>query len=320
MPSLKRFWYLTVLVGMAFTAGCCSPLAMLIVSAPNHFNPLAGPANPVPPLESLWADQQVWVRVGPPEAWLSVSILEPKQREPRGTIFVLHGIGARGCTMLPQAKAFVKAGYRAVLVDLRGQGRSTGKYITYGVREAHDLAQVLTAMEAHGRVAGKVGVFGISYGATTSIHWAAIDPRVEAVVAVEPFGMIRPEIPHFGRTLVPVVGWLIPDSKYQSALDEGASIAGFDPDHSDATEAIKKISAPVLLFHGTGDWIVPYWNSEALHAAAPENSELTPIEGGGHASLWFDCGSRISNASIQLYDRALCGALPSEAWAPYTEK
>ncbi len=225
MPLLwKTRWSIVVLLGLvAAVAGCnCCPLAELMVSAPNRFNPLAGPKNPLPPIESLIADQHVWVCVGPPKAWLSVSILDPRGRTPRGTVFVLHGIGARGCTMYSTARDLNRAGYRAVLVDLRGQGRSTGEYITYGVREAQDLVQVLDALEQHGKIAGKAGVYGLSYGATTSIHWAARDPRIRAVVAVEPFAMLRPEVSHFSRTMLPGIGWCIPESCYQEALTQAA--------------------------------------------------------------------------------------------------
>ena len=303
----KRTWLLIPLLGTIIGAAGCNggPLATLLVSALNRFNPLAGPKNPLPPMESFMADQHVWVRVGPPKAWLSVSIRDPHDQPPRGTVFVLHGIGARGCTMYPAARDLSKAGFRVVLVDLRGQGRSTGEYLTYGVREAQDLVQVLDKFERHGQVAGKVGVYGLSYGATTSIHWAAIDPRIEAVVAVEPFAMLRPEVPHFARTMLPAVGWCIPDSCYQKAITQAGAIAGFDPDRADAADAIAKTSAPVLLFHGTDDWVVPYWNSVVLQQASPDHVRRVSIAGGGHVSLWWDGDSSISKASVAWFHRFL---------------
>ncbi|MBN1395160.1 MAG: alpha/beta fold hydrolase [Pirellulales bacterium] len=286
--------------------GCAGPLGFLIASAPNRFNPLAGRKNPLPPMEKLLADRHLWVEVGPPEATLSVSVLEPRTgNPPKGTIIVLHGIAARSITMYPQAMELAKAGYRSVLVDLRGEGRSTGKFRTFGVHEARDISQVIDALDGKGLISGPVGVMGLSYGATTSIHLAAIDPRVRAVVAVEPFGLLRPEIPHFSRTMLPGIGWLIPDSLYQKSLDEAGKTAGFDPDNSDAAAAIGRTDAPVLLLHGTSDMIVPYWNSVVLSQAASENSVRIPIEGGGHLSLWADFDGTVSGCARVWFDHWL---------------
>lgn len=310
-PLSKKAWILAVLAGMtACAAGCTCPLAGTMVSAPNRFNPLAGDLVPLPPMESWVANRHLWVRVGPPDATLSVSIVEPAGGvSPRGTVLVLHGIYTRAITMLPQARALSRAGYRAVLVDLRGHGRSTGKYLTYGVQEAQDVSQVIDALEQQQLIAGEIGVWGISYGATTSIHLAACDSRVRAVVAVEPFGMVRPEIRHFGYLMMPAVACFVSDSQFARIVNEAAAKAGFDPDGSDAVDAIGRTSAPVLLVHGTDDWVVPYWNSVALQQAAPDHAERIPIAGGGHTSLWFDCGGQVSSSAIVWFDRYLAAEL-----------
>jgi pimeloyl-ACP methyl ester carboxylesterase len=303
----KRTLILAVLAGVALCgAGCTGRVANMMASAPNRFNPLAGDMIPLPSVETLVTDRHLWVHVGPPEATLSVSICEPTGgAAPRGTVLVLHGIYTRAITMLPQARALMRAGYRAVLVDLRGHGRSTGDFLTYGVQEAHDISQVIDALEREQLIAGEIGVWGISYGATTSIHLAAYDPRVRAVVAVEPFGMVRPEIRHFGDIIMPEISCFLSDSRFHRMVDKAGAIAGFDPDGSDAVDAIAQTSAPVLLIHGTDDWIVPYWNSIALQESAPEHSERIPIAGGGHTSLWFDLDGRVSTNALAWFDRWL---------------
>ena len=228
--------------------GCAaSPLAEVMASVPNRVNPWAGEENPLPPIERLLGvDQQFWVKVSPPDASLSVSVIEPRtqSKQPRGTIFVLHGVLDRSAVMLPAARSLADAGYRAVLVDLRGRGRSTGEFMTFGLQEAKDLSQVIDALERRGLVAGKLGAYGISYGATTSIHLAAIDHRIQAVVAVEPFSTAREEVPHFARVVAPGVGLLIPDQTYQESLDEAGRLAHYDPDEADAVRAIQRTTPP----------------------------------------------------------------------------
>ena len=72
----------------------------------------------------------------------------------RGTVFLLHGYGLNKEMMLPWGLVLAQAGYRAVLVDLRGHGRSTGDRIYFGRVERTDLAQCLDALEQRRRVPG----------------------------------------------------------------------------------------------------------------------------------------------------------------------
>jgi len=295
-----------LLAHVALVARGAPPLAEVIASVPNRINPWAAEANPLPPIERLLGvDQQFWVKVGPPEASLSVSVVEPrgKSHVPRGTILVLHGVLDRSAVMLPAAWGLADAGYRAVLVDLRGHGRSTGKYMTFGLQEAKDLSQVIDVIERRGLLAGNLGVYGISYGATTSIHLAATDRRVRAVVAIEPFSSARKEVPHFARVVVPGIGLLISDKTYQDSLDEAGRIAHYDPDEADAVKAIQRTSAPVLIMHGTNDWVVPHEQSEHLHAAALDHSELVLIPYLGHVALWVDPGGHVAQRAHDWFDR-----------------
>lgn len=311
--GLRRGGSQVVLIALALLAPAClgvaaSPLAEVISSAPNRLNPWAGAENPLPPMETLLGvDQQFWVPVGPPEASLSVSVVEPMPQgtAPRGTILVLHGVWARSATMLPAATALAKAGYRAVLVDLRGCGRSTGQFLTYGVQESVDISQVIDELQRRGLLAGRIGLYGISYGATTSILTAGRDPRVQAVVAVEPFSTARDEIPHFARVLAPGVGWMIPEETYQRSLDEAGQMAQFNPDASNAIQAIQQTKAPVLIIHGKNDWLVPHWHGQRLQAAAPDHSQLISIPLLGHVALWFDPGGQVAQHSRVWFDRWL---------------
>jgi dipeptidyl aminopeptidase/acylaminoacyl peptidase len=159
-------------------------------------------------------------------------------------------------------------------------------------------------------VAGKLGVYGISYGATTSIHLAAIDHRIQAVVAVEPFSTAREEVPHFARVVAPGVGLLIPDQTYQESLDEAGRLAHYDPDEADAVRAIQRTSAPVLIMHGKNDLVVPHEQSERLHAAAPDHTELELIPYLGHVGLWADPGGHVAKRARDWFDRWIAEPSP----------
>jgi len=305
----SRIQLVAALLPLVALAGCLGPLAQCIVTTPNRLNPYdVSPANPLPPVERLaGVDQQFWVKVGPPEASLSVSVIEPAEQwtAPKGTILVVHGIMARSLWMLSPARSLAAAGYRAVLVDLRGHGRSTGEFLTFGVQEARDLSQVIDDLYRRGLAAGPLGVYGISYGATTAIHLAGCDPRIRAVVAVAPFSTMRDEVPDFGRVMVPGLGWVIPADTYQRAIDEAGRVADFDPDRASAVEAIRRTTAPVLLIHGTNDWIVPHRHSVRLHEAAPDHTQLLSVPWYGHVVIWGDPTCEVAQRAREWFDRWL---------------
>jgi len=291
--------------------GCASVLGPAIVCPPNRVVPLGAESNPLPPLESrAGIDRNFRVPVGDGKTSLSVSVLEPDKgyAEPKGTVLVIHGIYARSFWMMRSARMLAGAGYRAVLVDLRGHGRSSGEWLGYGVHEAKDLSAVIDELERRGLVTGKIGVFGVSYGATTSIHLAGHDPRVAAVVAVAPFCNMREEVPHFGRVMVPGVGWAIPEKGYQQAIDEAGRLGGFDPDRASALEAVRRTRAPVLIVHGTHDWVVPHEHGERLEQAAPDHTKLVSVPWHGHITAWLDPTGRVSRETRAWFDRWLAAS------------
>jgi len=285
-------------------------LPQSIVWAPNT-NKSIDPADDLPSdrLAGIGVYQQLRVDVGPPAASLSVWIINPPSSRPmdgkplRGTVLVLHGIQDNKNSMVGVGKTMAAAGYRAVLVDSRGHGRSSGQWATYGAVESHDLSQLLDALDHRGLIVGRVGAFGVSYGAATAILLAGIDPRVRAVVAVSPFATMRDEVHHYIRRFVPSI--LLSDARIDESIDAAGRLANFDPEMANPMHAIGKTKAQVLLIHGKSDRKIPYQQSEALHAAAPSHSSLIVVEGQNHDSIIADPTSPIFTDAVRWFDRWL---------------
>lgn len=201
--------------------------------------------------------------------WTSESERGP-QPAPKGTLVLLHGIMMSKETMLPWAFLFAQEGYRVVVVDLRGHGHSTGTWIGYGAWEAVDLVQFTDELERRGLIAGKLGVFGISYGAVMGIHWAARDPRVRTVVALAPFSDPQKAIVEFARGALPRLSRLLSDTDFSAAETKAARMAGFQWSDVSVMEATKRLKVPILFFHGDWDgWISPQHSAELLNVSPP---------------------------------------------------
>jgi pimeloyl-ACP methyl ester carboxylesterase len=222
------------------------------------------------------AEGELLITVGPPAAALSVEIIDAAGA-PRGTVFLLHGIRADKNQVRGWAGMLADAGFRAVLVDLRGHGRSTGDWLSYGVVESKDLAQVLDALVERGLVVGRVGVMGFSYGASTAIEWAGMDARIAAVVAAAPFASLRAVVPGYAP--------LFPASFVESAVDAAGREAGFDPDDASPARAVQRTIAAVLVIHGEDDTTIPPWHSRQICVAGEGHAELLLVPGATHRSL-----------------------------------
>ncbi len=290
--------------------GCSSFLSQVMTTPPNRFNPFSRAATTAPAARQvLGIDQQFTVAVGPPEASLSVSIVEPSsQQPPRGTLLVLHGIWGRSLWMLGTAQMLAEEGYRAVLVDLRGHGKSTGEKVTYGIQESLDLSQVIDELEDRNLISGRLGVYGISFGAATSIQLAGRDERIEAVVAVAPFSTMRDVVPDYSRTVLPGIERLIPNETIQNAVNQAGQRADFDPDMADTISAISQTDAPVLIVHGTDDWMVPPYHALRLYEAAKGQSRLVFIPRTGHVKIWFDPTQEVAEETRDWFDEWIADA------------
>jgi dipeptidyl aminopeptidase/acylaminoacyl peptidase len=262
-------------------------------------------------LRRLGIDHQLRVNVGPAPASLSVWIIEPitpaetRETSPRGTILVLHGIQDQKTSMLSTARSLAAKGYRTVLVDSRAHGRSSGQWVTYGAMESHDLVQVLDALQQQQLLVKPVGAFGMSLGGATAIILSGIDSRVRAVVAVASFATMHNEVFHYARRFFP--RWWLNDDFIERAIANAGREAGFDPQDASPLRAITKTNARVLLIHGKADKKIPYQDSEALHAAAPDHSELVLLDNEDHDSISRDQNGIVARKSQEWFDRWLGG-------------
>lgn len=351
MHLIRRMLLLSLLV----LPGCREFLAQKLIEAPNLHFPAAQRADASDDdLRRYFVDRQLRVPVGPagtPDATLSVWISEPTRdvttfgfegdaanlravisRSPNpklpdpatqpawpiGTLVFLHGIQDRkeyGAHLLYR-EVFNHQGYRVVQVDLRGHGRSTGNTITWGARESHDLVQVLDHLEQQNLLVGRVGVIGFSYGAAVAIQWAAVDPRVRAVVAIEPFTSMY-DVTRDGAPFV-LGRWrfLFSDADVRTAVDLAGRLAGFDPATIRPIDAITRTTAPVLLFHSRKDELIPYTHSERLHAAARGRSWLVLVGDSSHFDIWHSQFELIRSISTVWLKRKLAPPATAPATAP----
>ncbi|MCC6897394.1 MAG: alpha/beta fold hydrolase [Polyangiaceae bacterium] len=293
-------WSARAIGGVALTWALGTvTVAWAVAHAPNGSSAAAAD-DPCPP--ELGSATSATLSVG--RTALSSWIAEPTGPA-RGTVVLLHGVRLDKRSMLPSALSHLNAGYRVVLLDLRGHGRSGGGYLTYGVDDARDVSAVLDGLEARGIRLGPVGVHGFSYGAATALELSARDPRVRAVVAVSSFSSLRSVTRDYVRWQLPALAPAVPDAWLDSAVDLGALWAGFDADAAAPARAAARTRAAVLIVHGSDDPQVSPDNARAIAEACAGRAELQVLAGETHASVLADARGEVRLAATRWFGQHL---------------
>ncbi len=252
---------------------------------------------------------QFRVDAGPPPASLIVWVVDPPQLPPRGTILFVHGLSDRKETMTVTAQSHAARGYRGVTLDLRGQGESGGPHLGFGVLESRDLSQVIDELERRGLLAGKLGVYGCSYGAAVAVQVAGRDPRVAACVAISPFSSMREVVFQHARNCCRL-DLLAGARRIDEAIALAGRIAEFAPQEASARDAAATSAAHFLLFAGRNDTTVPWQQTDAIAQAAPQRSRLMLVDGEDHTTLTRDRTGVIWREATGWFDQWLTPSAP----------
>lgn len=205
----------------------------------------------------------------------------PPSQPARGTAFLVHGYGVDLESLFPSAIFLAEAGWRSVLVDLRGHGASGGKRVTFGVVETNDLYRLRQELESTGQVRGPYVAVGHSLGAALVLRWQAVDPAIRGSVALGPFARF---VPAAGRLRDEYARWL-PRSWVRRAAMQVPRVLGVEAEALETDAAIRGRGIRALLVASADDVITPPEDAAALRELAAPGSELLIVGGGTHETL-----------------------------------
>ena len=203
----------------------------------------------------------------------------------RAAVVAVHGGGSDRREFMRQTPLFYNAGYATLLFDCREQGVSDGaaRGISLGFREHEDVSSAVAyLLDARGF--DRVAVIGTSQGGASVILAGAADPRIDAVIAENPFTSVQALV----RDIRPPDTQARPIPKpFLRLVSEMAVLRMGGLGQPAPIDVVADIAPrPLLIMHGTDDGAIPYRQSEELYARAGEPKELWIVEGGEHAMLY----------------------------------
>jgi pimeloyl-ACP methyl ester carboxylesterase len=216
----------------------------------------------------------------------------PPPREPIGTAFLLHGYGVDLETMFPWGLYLAEAGWRSVLVDMRGHGQSGGRRVFFGTVETNDLRELRWQLERAGKLHRPYVAVGHSLGAAIALRWQTVDPTVAATVA---FGAMAEFVPTVARLRAEYASW-VPAGWVRRATLKLPRLMGVPPEALDTTAALRHHDVTALLIAAKSDVVTPPEDSRKLRALLSADSDLLVVGLATHETLpyFFDQhGSRV---------------------------
>lgn len=194
--------------------------------------------------------------------------------ERRGLVVYLHGIADNRQSGVGIAERLVPRGYDVLAFDSRAHGRSSGEACTYGYRERHDVSRALDAVGAWRAI-----LLGHSLGAAIALQAAAVDRRIEGVVAASAFSDLPTIVLERSRWFI------LPESYVEDALARAGELGGFPPAEASPVGLAPRIDAPVLLLHGEDDFKTPPDHSRRIYEALGGPRRLVVLPGVGHDDI-----------------------------------
>ncbi|MCZ2110817.1 MAG: alpha/beta hydrolase [Dehalococcoidia bacterium] len=198
-------------------------------------------------------------------------------------IFV-HGKGAGRREALRVLPAVHGSGVPCLVITYRNDPEAgldpSGRY-HYGAREWEDLEAAVSYAIQHG--ANGVVIFGYSMGGGISMSFMRRSPLAEHVRGL----VLDAPMLHFERTVAYGAGNSGVPVKFL-AISNRVSGRLFNLRWSelDYLAETGHLRAPILLFHGDEDTIVPVETSDALAGAIPELITYVRVPGAGHVRAW----------------------------------
>ncbi|HEY6387373.1 MAG TPA: CocE/NonD family hydrolase [Candidatus Acidoferrum sp.] len=251
-------------------------------------------------------------------------IVRPDDHPNGSWVLLFHGVADNRVGVIGQSEFLLRSGYSVVMMDARAHGASDGSMATYGWTERNDTKAIVDALilsEVSRNADAKlrsgewklvksdqsgpekpmqspdprpgtplhIFALGESMGAGISLQSAAVDPRIEAVVAEAGFANLREasydyaalrRSPLLGKTLLRPFSWTL---LYHGEKLTGLPVAEVSPEKAVAARAF-----PVLLICDENDDELPCRHTQRIYDAAIGPKQFWMAPGAFHtAALGF---------------------------------
>ena len=178
----------------------------------------------------------------------------------KGVVLYFHGNKGNIRRYKRFVSKFTKNGYAVWMPDYPGYGKSTGELSEQAL---YDLALQVYKLARQYYQPQEIIIYGKSLGTGIAAELAAVRDCQQLILETPYYSM---------RSLIGLYLWMYP---LQQMLHY----------HFPTNEYLMKVTAPVTIFHGTADGVIPYRNASRLKQVLKPTDRFITIEGGSHRNL-----------------------------------
>lgn len=204
--------------------------------------------------------KEEWIRVSDKEQLHYVRFFPSANQKKKGIVLYFHGNRNNITRYANYVSNFTKEGYEVWMPDYPGFGKSTG---TFSEKRIYEDADTLYNLLSKDIQADELIIYGRSLGTGVASQLASLKPCSRLILET-PYC----SIPGLFNDVFPIY----PAKK----------IIHFQ---FPVIDYLKKVQAPITIFHGTIDEVIPLVHSIQLKSVLKEGDEFITIEKGRHNNL-----------------------------------
>ena len=177
---------------------------------------------------------------------------------PKGVALYFHGNGATIGKAGWVNAIYEPLGYDVIALDYRGYGKSRGDRSEQAMLE--DALAFYDQMVAQGDDAPLI--VGRSLGTVFATYVAAHRPASQLILYAPPSSIAEVAGHHYPWVPIALLRFPFPTKKFAA-----------------------QVSAPILVFHGTEDQVIPFESGRSLSKSLKPADQFIPVPGGGHNDI-----------------------------------
>ncbi|MBC7867519.1 MAG: alpha/beta fold hydrolase [Gloeobacteraceae cyanobacterium ES-bin-316] len=184
----------------------------------------------------------------------------PKDSVRKGVVLYFHGNKNNVEHYAAFAPAFTKHGYEVWMPDYPGFGKSSGEVAE---KKLYSIAYELQKMAAAKYGPDSLVIYGKSLGTAVAAYAASVKPCKQLILETPYYS-----IPSLFRSYA---------FMYPASMMSNYKLPTY--------QFLQEVGVPVTVFHGTGDWVVPYRTGVRLKRFLKEKDVFIKIPKGSHNNL-----------------------------------